>query len=677
MEHVHPLPRDGVAAARIDLPITGMSCASCSARIEKVVRTEPGVLDATVNFATTTATVTYDPAAVDPTTLVGAIERAGYGATLPPATPPTAADDPQAASRARELRDHLGRFVVAAVLTLPVLVIAMAHGRIPALAFRGNAWLQLALTTPVVVYSGGPFFRSAWRAFRHRAADMNTLVALGAGAAYGFSVVATAAPSLVAPHAAHGGHQAPVYFEAAGAIIALILLGRVLEARAKGHTGDAIRRLVGMQPATARVERDGLEIDVPVEALTVDARVVVRPGERIPVDGVVVDGRSTVDESMLTGESVPVEKSLGDNVFGATVNRGGALRIRATRSGVTPRSSRSCGSCSRRRARARHRPHRRPRLGRLRPGRALHRHRDLRGVVRRRARRRSPRVGAGGRGRRADHRLPLRARPRDADRHHGRHRARRRAGRAHQGGESLEAAATLDTVLVDKTGTVTRGAPSLTEVVATGALDEATLLRLAASAERDSEHPLSDAIVKGAAARGIALSRATRFASVTGRGVEATVEGRAVLIGNARLLRERGCDPAALEAAAAALAARGRTAMFVAVDGVPSGLVAVADSVKPEARGAVAALKALGVEVVMVTGDRRATAEAVAREVGIDRVLAEVLPDGKAAEVRRLQALGRRVAMVGDGINDAPRSRRPTSASRSGPAPTSPSRPPT
>jgi Cu+-exporting ATPase len=646
-------------AERVDLPITGMTCAACARRIEVALSKAPGVRRAAVNFATSRATVEYSPGRVDVATIRRAVEASGYGVAEAAGDGATAVDT-EAEYREAEYGELRRKFVVAAILSAPVLLIAMSHGRIAALDFPGVNWLQLALTTPVVLYCGAQFYRGAWAALRHRAADMNTLIAVGTGAAYLYSVAATVAPGFFAAAGAHGGmagsQGVPVYFEAASVIVALILLGRMLEARAKGRTGDAIRRLMGLQAKTARVLRGGREVDVPVEDVVAGDTVLVRPGEKVAVDGVVVDGRSSVDESMLTGESLPVEKGPGDEVFGATMNRTGAFRFRATKVGrdtalqqIVRMVEEAQGS--------------KAPIARLadrvsgvfvpvviaiaiatfvvwfvaapvdvRFATALVNFVSVLiiacpcalGLA-------TPTAIMVGTGKGAENGVLI------------------------KGGESLETAHRLTTIVLDKTGTITKGEPELTDAIAAGgAVSEDEMLQLAASAEASSEHPLGEAIVAGARARGLALSAATDFDAVAGHGVVATVDGRSVLLGNAKLLRDRGVDVGALEARAETLASDGKTPMFVAVDGRLAGLVAVADRVKPESKEAVARLRAMGLDVVMMTGDNRRTAEAVAREVGIERVIAEVLPEGKVAEVKRLQAEKRRVGMVGDGINDAP-----------------------
>jgi Cu+-exporting ATPase len=485
---------------------------------------------------------------------------------------------------------------------------------------------------------------------------MNTLIALGTGAAYLFSALATVAPGLVVAAPLHGTMpMAPVYFEAAAVIIALILVGRLLEARAKAKTGDAIRGLVGLQAKTARVIRDGQEYDIAVEEVVPGDIVQVRPGEKIPVDGVVREGESAVDESMLTGESLPVEKHAGDQVFGATLNKTGAFRFAATKVGketALQQIIRMVQDAQGSKAPIQRLadvisgifvpivliiavasfvvwfdvmpPGERVRMGLLAfvsvliiacPC-AL-------GLA-------TPTAIMVGTGKGAT------------------------SGVLVKGGESLETAHKLDTLVLDKTGTITKGKPELTDIAAVAGQDEGELLRLVAGAERASEHPLGEAIVEGAKKRGLMVPEVTDFQSITGRGLEATAEGRGILVGNQRLMEERGIGVAALAGDMDRLAAEGKTPMLVALDGKVAGIVAVADTVKEGAADSIARFRGMGIEVIMITGDNRRTAEAVGRQVGIDRVTAEVLPEHKAEQVRKLQQEGRVVGMVGDGINDAP-----------------------
>jgi Cu+-exporting ATPase len=647
-------------AERVDLPITGMTCAACARRIERKLTNAPGVTRANVNFATARATVEFDPARTGVSDLIEAVRAVGYDTAGVPADESASADSEEAA-RAVEQRTLWRRFLVAALLSAPVLLVAMAHGRVALFNVRWINWAQLALTLPVVCYSGWPFYRGAWLALRHRAADMNTLIATGTGAAFLYSLVATGAPQLVntSAHASMPGMAettiAPVYYEAAGVIIALILLGRLLEARARGRTSAAIKRLLGLQARTARVVRDGQELDVPIAAVVVGDTIIVRPGEKIPVDGEVLAGASAVNEAMLTGESMPVEKRAGAEVYGATINQTGSFKFKATKVGrdtVLQQIVRLVEQAQGQRAPI-------ARLADVISGYftpvviliailtfvlwftfaptetrltfalvnfvsvliiacpcAL-------GLA-------TPTAVLVGTGRGAEHGVLI------------------------KGGAALETAHKVQTIVLDKTGTITRGQPAVTDVLTADGFDETELLRLAASAERGSEHPLGAALVRRANEQGVALTDASNFNALTGHGVEAEIDGRKLLLGNLRLMDERKVALNGLRARAAALATDGKTPMFVAVDGAGAGVIAVADEVKPDAAAAVGALKRQGLEVVMITGDNEQTARAVARAVGIERVLAGVLPAGKAAEVKRLQAEGQIVAAVGDGINDAP-----------------------
>jgi Cu+-exporting ATPase len=567
------------------------------------------------------------------------------------ASGPGADDDAEAVERRAEIADLSRRVVVGAILTAPVAFAVMAHEVFRAMwvpDFMLNHWFQLALIAPVMFYTGWPIHRIGWLSLRHRTAEMNTLITLGTSAAFGYSLVVTLASGLLP------AGVRDVYYEAVGVIITLILLGRLLEARAKAGTGEAIRALIGLQPRTARVLRDGDEHQVPVTEVVPGDIVVVRPGDKIPVDGVIINGDSTVDESMVTGESIPVEKSVGDEVVGATVNQTGAFRFRATKVGAESMLAQIITLV--RRAQASRAPVQRlvdlvssyfvPVVVFIAiatfvvwfvagPAPAL-----TLGLVAAvsvliiacpcalgLATPLSIMVGTG---------------------------KGAQSGILIRDAESLETAHKLDTIVLDKTGTITRGEPALTDVepVADWPVDD--LLRLAASAERSSEHPLAQAVVRGAHERGLVTVEPTRFESVTGKGIHAAVDGHEVRVGGARLLHEAGIDAAPADTAVRRLSRAGRTPILVAIDGVLAGMLAVADTVKPDSRDAVAVLHRLGLEVVMITGDNRRTAEAIARQVGITRVLAEVLPEHKAAEISRLQAEGRRVGMVGDGINDAP-----------------------
>ena len=672
----------GSASDTITLPVTGMSCAACARTIEFTLKDVPGVSEAGVNYATGRATVVFDPSVVAVPALVDAVRSVGYdvlavaaGSEAVPAE--LAIEDAQRHAEAAGYRALRLKLVVAAGLSVPILAISMAH-----LQFPGANWLQLALAAPVVAFAGSQFYRGAWSSLRHRNADMNTLITVGTGAAFAYSAVATISPGLVThavPAAAAMPHgQAAVYFEVATAIITLVLLGRTLESRARGRTSEAIRRLVRLQPRTARVVRNGVEADVPIALVAPGDIVIVRPGERIPVDGDVIDGASVVDESMLTGESLPVDKAPGGPVFGGSVNRTGSFRFRATRVGrdtVLQQIIRLVQQAQASRAPI-------ARLADVISGYftpavisvailtfviwydvAPPESRFTMALVNFVAVMIIACPCAMGL---ATPTAILVATGKGAE-----------EGILFRGGEVLERAGKVRTVVLDKTGTLTSGRPEVVDVVPAPAFAPAggvnprdALLRLAAAAEQRSEHPLGEAIVRAAVAAGGALAAASSFEALPGHGIAAEVDGRRVLIGNAKLMAEHGADVTAVAGEAERLSSLARTVMFVAA--APSvrperdevrthtiaGLIALADTPRPESAEAVRDLRGLGLDVVMITGDNEATARSIARQVGphgeIDRVIAGVLPDRKAAEVKALQAAGRVVAMVGDGINDAP-----------------------
>ncbi len=631
----------------------GISCASCVATIEGALLALPGVDRAAVNMATERVTVDYDPGQLEVDQLKRAVTNAGYelldGSSG--AGDRSGDEDGEAEARRAEIKDLTRRVAVGAILTAPVLFAVMASDVFGATWVPGfllNHWVQLALITPVMLYTGWPIHRTGWLALRHRSADMNTLITIGSTAAFGYSVFVTVFPGLLP------ADLRDVYFEAVGVILTLILLGRLLEVRAKAGTGEAIRKLIGLQAKTARVIRDSLEQEVPVEDVVPGDVVVVHPGEKVPVDGEVIEGRSTLDESMVTGESLPVTKEVGDEVIGATINQTGAFRFRATSVGrdtmlaqIIRLVEQAQGSKA-----------------------PIQRLADLvasyfvpavifiaiatfvvwfdfgpspaltfalvsavavliiacpcaLGLA-------TPLSVMVATGKGAENGSLIRS------------------------AEALETAHKLQAIVLDKTGTITRGEPALTDVVAVEGFGENELLRLVSGAERSSEHPLAEAVVAGAEERGIVVPEASEFDSVTGRGLHAFVGGRRLLVGTRRLLSDAHVDAASLESEAKRLEGEGKTAILVAIDDEAAGVVAVADTVKPGSHEAIGALKRLGLEVVMITGDNRRTAEAIAGQVGIDRVLAEVLPEDKALEVRHLQDEGKLVAMVGDGINDAP-----------------------
>jgi P-type Cu+ transporter len=593
------------------------------------------------------------PACV-PTVSAGCLAGSGSAVSAQPLARGAQAADPEAteaAERRAEIADLARRLIVGVALTAPVLFAVMAHDVFKATwvpAILLNHWVQLALITPVMFYTGWPIHRTGWLALAHRSPDMNSLITLGTVAAYGYSLLVTLAPGLFPADVRN------VYYEAAGTILTLIILGRLIETRAKAGTGQAIRELLGLQARTARVVRDGAETEIPVEDVAVGDELVIRPGEKIPVDAAVLSGSSAVDESMVTGEPMPVTKRTGDTVIGATINTTGSLRVRAEKVGADTTLAQIIRLVQQ--AQASKAPIQRladavsryfvPAVMAIAittfavwftagPAPAL----TLAlvsavsvliiacpcalGLA-------TPLSVMVGTGKAA------------------------RAGILIRSAEALETAHKLDTIVLDKTGTVTVGKPALTDIRPAGQWIDSDLLTLVAAAEADSEHPLGAAIVTGARDRGITVPTANGFDSVTGKGVQAAVAGHTVLVGTARLLADAGIDASVLQDAAAALSADGKTPVLAAVDGEPAGVLAVADPVKDDSAAAIAALRHLGVEVVMLTGDNATTAAAIARRIGVRRVLAEVLPEHKAAEIRRLQAEGRKVAMVGDGINDAP-----------------------
>jgi Cu+-exporting ATPase len=648
-----------VGTAKVRLPIKNMHCATCVTRIELALRMTPGILDARANLGTNAVDIEYQPEKTTFASLRAAIQSAGHRVAETKAAKPPAGEpmDPEEEVRDQEYHTLLRKFWFAAIVSVPVMLLSYPDF-IPGLRdwmpagseTRRVVWALLGVfSLPVLAWSGSQFFTGMWDALKHRAANMHTLIAIGVSAAFLYSIIAVAFPNLF-PRMA----LAEVFWDVTDVVIALVTLGLALELKAKGRTSEAIKKLIGLQAKTARVLRDGKELDIPVEEVIVGDTVVVRPGDKIPVDGAVIEGSSAVDESMITGESIPIEKQVGDEVIGSTLNKTGSFRFRTTKVGKDT----ALASIIRmvKDAQGSKAPIQRvvdavsgyfvptvmilailafmvwyvfgpePRiiyativlvttliiacpcaLGLATPT--------------------SLTVGIG---KGAENGILIRS------------------------GDALQTSEKLDAIILDKTGTITRGEPSLTDVIPAQGQSEDTVLRFAAALERGSEHPLGEAVVKGAEARGVLSIETTDFAAIPGHGVSGSVEGRQVLLGNAKLMRDRGVPIDALLPLWERLANDGKTPMYVAADGQALGLVAVADTVKPDSKAAIETLLRLGIEVVMLTGDNERTAKAIANQVGIQRVLAEVLPNDKAHEVQKLQLEGKTVGMVGDGINDAP-----------------------
>lgn len=636
----------------LTLPVEGMTCASCVARVEKALTNVEGVRAAAVNLATEKARIEFDPAVVNIEKLRAAVSDAGYSLHVPgDQAAPTADGEDRHAATMRQLTKEL---ILSAALTVPVMVLSMAsmldsYARWSPLSLDETNKVLLLLTTPVLFVSGKRFFKGFWSALKHFSADMNTLVAVGTGAAFAFSTVAVLFPDWL-DHAGHRGH---VYFDTTATIITLILLGKFLEAKAKGRASDAIRKLMGLQPASARIVSDGVERDIPLAQVLAGDTVIVRPGERIPVDGVVLNGVTTVDESMVTGESMPVEKSSGDKAIGGTMNNSGSITIRATAVGKDSLLSRIAALVE-------------EAQGSKAP---------IQNLADKIASVFVPIViaigmitfalwfflaGAGfttalvhsiavliiacpcalglatptaimvGTGRGAN------------------------LGILIKNADSLERAHRIQTIVLDKTGTITEGKPVVTDVIAFDGFEREKILKYAASLERKSEHPLARAIVEHAGENDIQLAEPEAFQSLTGFGVAGVIHGLPVAVGNAALLKEYAIHLKGSENLLERLSVEGKTVILVAIDSEPAGVIAVADAIKPTSREAIMRMKELGFDVVMITGDNARTAKAIGEQTGVHRVIAEVLPQDKARHIQSLQAQGRTVAMVGDGINDAP-----------------------
>lgn len=633
----------GVVSEKNEFTITGMTCAACSTRIEKGLNRLEGVANASVNLALERATVEYNPSVLTPADIMKKVDSLGYGAELK--------EEASVDYREKEMKKQTAKFTISALLSLPLLWAMVGHFDftsglyVPELFM--NPWFQLALATPVQFIIGSQFYTGAYKALKNGSANMDVLVALGTSAAYFYSLY------LSVQSLDHGGHATELYYETSAILITLILLGKLFEAKAKGRSSEAIKKLMGLQAKTATIERDGQEMDIPLEQVVEGDIVHVRPGEKIPVDGVVLEGQSAVDESMLTGESLPVDKKPEDDVIGATINKNGFLKLKATKVGRDTALAHIIKTVEE--AQGSKAP-----IQRLAdqisgifvpivvgiaivtfliwffavdPGNfagALEKTIAVLviacpcalGLA-------TPTSIMAGSGRAAEY------------------------GILFKGGEHLETAHKIDTIVLDKTGTVTNGTPVLTDVLSYD-LKEEEFLAYAGAAEKQSEHPLAEAIVNGIKEKGITLKKSSSFEAIPGYGIRSIVEGREVLAGTRKLMQQQNIELPGVEEQLLALEKHGKTAMMIAIDNQYAGIIAVADTVKDTSKEAVSRLKDMGLHVIMMTGDNEETAQAIAREVGIEQVIAEVLPEGKAEEVRKLQEQGKYVAMVGDGINDAP-----------------------
>ncbi|GAB1763756.1 heavy metal translocating P-type ATPase [Priestia megaterium] len=637
----------GVVSEKAEFAITGMTCAACSTRIEKGLNKLEGVTKASVNLALETASVEYSPSQIDPQDITQRVEKLGYGAKLK-----SEEKEEEQSYREKEVSKQKGKFWFSFILSVPLLWAMVSHftftSFIPLPHMLMNPWVQLALATPVQFVVGKQFYIGAFKALRNKSANMDVLVALGTSAAYFYSLYSSL-KSL-----GSSAHTTQLYYETSAILITLILLGKLFEANAKGRSSEAIKKMMGLQAKTAVVVRDGAEIEIPVKEVQKGEVIFIKPGEKVPVDGEIIEGQSALDESMLTGESVPVDKSIGDKVIGATLNKNGFLKIKATNVGKETALAQIIKVVEE--AQGSKAPIQRladyisgifvpivvgialltffvwyiwivpgefaPALEKLIAVLVIACPCAL-GLA-------TPTSIMAGSGRAAEF------------------------GILFKGGEHLEATHKIDTILLDKTGTVTNGTPELTDVRIAQGYEENELLQLVASAERLSEHPLAQALVAGIKNKGIEIQDPLSFEAIPGHGVRATVQERELLIGTRKLMNQHKVNIDAALEEMTNLEREGKTAMLVALDGKYAGMLAVADTIKETSKEAVSRLKEMGLEVMMITGDNRQTAQAIAMQAGIEHVIAEVLPEGKAEEVKKLQQQGKKVAMVGDGINDAP-----------------------
>lgn len=637
----------GIVSDKAEFTVSGMTCAACANRVEKRLNKLDGVNKATVNFALESATVDFNPDEVNVNEMKSAITKLGYKLEVKP-------DDQDASTdhRLQEIERQKKKFIISFILSFPLLWAMVSHFSFTSFIYLPdmlmNPWVQLALATPVQFIIGGQFYVGAYKALRNKSANMDVLVALGTPAAYFYSVY------LSIQSIGSSEHMTDLYFETSAVLITLIILGKLFEAKAKGRSSEAIKKLMGLQAKTATVVRDGTEIKILIEEVVTGDIVYVKPGEKIPVDGEIVEGKSAIDESMLTGESIPVDKSIGDVVIGSTINKNGFLKVKATKVGRDTALAQIIKVVEE--AQGSKAPIQRVAdqisgifvpvvvviaiitfavwMIFVTPG-------DFGGALEKMIAvlviacpcalgLATPTSIMAGSGRSAEY------------------------GILFKGGEHLEATHRLDTVILDKTGTVTNGKPVLTDVIVADGFNENELLRLVGAAERNSEHPLAEAIVEGIKEKKIDIPSSETFEAIPGFGIESVVEGKHLLIGTRRLMKKFNIDIEEVSKSMEALEREGKTAMLIAIDKEYAGIVAVADTVKDTSKAAIARLKKMGLDVVMITGDNTQTAQAIAKQVGIDHVIAEVLPEGKAEEVKKLQANGKKVAMVGDGINDAP-----------------------
>jgi Cu+-exporting ATPase len=646
-----------VATAKLELPITGMTCATCERNVSRALKKSAGVLDVSVNLATERAIVSYLPGVTTRRDLIEAVERSGYGVI--DTSNIEAPEDAEQVAREAEIQHQKRLVIIGTIFSVPLVILGMTRHFMHSVPFlietfpwlMQDYWLFIfaAMATPVQFIVGKQYLFGAYKSLRNGTANMDVLVAMGTLAAYGYGLIVLA--GIVFGFSDAVGKDD--YFETAAVILTLITLGKLLEARAKGRTSEAIKKLMGLTPKTATVLRDGEEHEIAIDRLQLGDVVVVRPGERVPVDAVVIDGRSAVDESMLTGESMPVNKSAGSEIIGGTINKQGRLVAEATRVGAETALAQIIRLVQD--AQGSKAPIQRIAdqvsgvfvpvviglalltfVGWLVVGQVPFTAAMLNtiavlviacpcalGLA-------TPTAVMVGTGRGAE------------------------MGVLFKNSEALENAHRLKVITLDKTGTITRGEPTVTDVVPCNSFDEAQVLTLAASAERGSEHPLGEAIVRAAKDRQIHLFNPEQFEAESGRGIRASINGQQVIIGSPRYIRESGVNTEVLDTAITSLQTKARTAILIVIDDILAGVIGIADTVKEGSKEAIAGLKVLGLEVVMITGDNQQTADAIAREVGIDRVFAEVLPGDKVSAVKQLQAEGKRVGMVGDGVNDAP-----------------------